>query len=264
MPGRLATVWRFRHFWLSLSGMDLRVRYRRSVLGIGWSVLHPVAMTIVFCVAFASWLGTGDWRTAAPFYLAGLAVWDVIKQSAVQGSLTFLRNEPYIRQSPLPLAVYTLRTSLGTATHFGIALGVAIVATGVLHPVDHLTPLYAVWAVLPAAALLVVFCWAVTAVCAVANVYFHDTQHLAEVGLGIGFFLTPIIYPKDRLTERGLGFVADANPVVAFLDVLREPLLTGEPPSTGTFARAAGLTAVAVAAALAALARFERRLVFHL
>jgi ABC-type polysaccharide/polyol phosphate export permease len=244
--------------------MDLRVRYRRSVLGIGWSVLHPVIMTVVFCVAFASWLGTGDWRTAAPFYLAGLAVWDVIKHSAVQGSLTFLRNEPYIRQSPLPLAVYTLRTSLGIATHFAIAMGVAVLATGILHPTDHRTPLYAVWAVLPAVGLLAVFCWAVTALCAVANVFFHDTQHLAEVWLGIGFFLTPIIYSKERLIERGLGFVAEANPVVAFLDVIRTPILTGEPPSAGAFAKAAGLTVVAVAAAVAALARFERRLVFHL
>lgn len=264
MPGRLTTVWQFRHFWLSLAGMDLRVRYRRSVLGIGWSVLHPVVMTVVFCVAFASWLGAGDWRTAAPFYLTGLAIWDVIKHSAVQGSLTFLRNEPYIRQSPLPLAVYTLRTSLGTATHFGIALGVAMVATSVLHPEDHLTPLYPMPAAMPAAALLALFCWAVTTVCAVANVYFHDTQHLAEVGIGIGFFLTPILYPKERLSERGLGWVADANPAVAFLDVIRDPLLTGEPPSTAAFAKAAGLTVVAVAVAVAALARFERRLVFHL
>src|SRR4051812_25596509 len=154
MLGRLATVWRFRHFWLSLAGMDLRVRYRRSVLGIGWSLLHPVVMTVVFCVAFASWLGNGDWRTAAPFYLAGLAVWDVVKHSAVQGSLTFLRNEPYIRQSPIPLAVYTLRTSLGTAVHFGIALCVSVVATAVLHPADHATPFYALWAVVPAVLLL--------------------------------------------------------------------------------------------------------------
>ena len=55
-----------------------------------------------------------------------------------------------IRQSPIPLAAYTLRTSLGTAVHFGIAMGVAVVAVGVLHPTDHLTPLYALWAVVPA------------------------------------------------------------------------------------------------------------------
>ena len=73
-----------------------------------------------------------------------------------------------------------------------------------------------------------------------------------------------MIYPKDRLTERGLGFVADANPVVAFLDVIRDPLLSGEPPAATAFAKAAGLTFAALVAAVATFARFERRLVFHL
>jgi ABC-type polysaccharide/polyol phosphate export permease len=264
MPGQLATIWKFRHFWLSLAGMDLRVRYRRSVLGLGWSLLNPVVMTVVFCIAFASWLGNGDWRTAAPFYLAGLTVWDFVKHSAVQGSLTFLRNEPYIRQSPIPLAVYTLRTSLGTSIHSAIALSVAVVAASVLNESNHLAPIRVLWAVLPALLLLVAFCWAVTALFSIANVFFHDTQHLAELGLGICFFLTPIIYPKERLIERGLGFVADVNPIVAFLDVIREPLLTGAPPSGPAFARAFGITFAAVVAAVATLARFERRVVFHL
>ncbi|MBO0700812.1 MAG: ABC transporter permease [Zavarzinella sp.] len=264
MPSRLVIIWQFRHFWLALAGMDLRVRYRRSVLGLGWSLLHPLVMTIVFCVAFASWLGNGDWRSAAPFYLAGLAVWEFVKHSAVQGSLTFLRNEPYIRQSPIPLAVYTLRTSLGTAVHFLIALALAVVAAGALNTADHLTPLYAIWSVLPAVVMLIVFSWAVTALCAITNVFFHDTQHLAEVAFGICFFLTPIIYPKERLTERGLGFVADVNPVVAFLDVIRDPLLTGVPPTAAVFAKAFGVTFVALTAAVAAFAAFERRLVFHL
>src|SRR5262245_41695063 len=263
MPGQLATVWKFRHFWLSLAGMDLRVRYRRSALGLGWSLLNPVVMTVVFCVAFASWLGNGDWRTAAPYYLAGLVVWDFVKHSAVQGSLTLLRNEPYIRQSPLPTAVYTLRTSLAANVHFLIALVVVIAASAVLNA-DHFTPIYALWAVVPAVVLLSAFCWAVTALSAIANVFFHDTQHLAEVGFGICFFLTPIVYPKERLAERGLGFVADPNPVVTFLEGIRDRLLTGVPPTTFAFARAGGITIVAVAAAGAAFARFERRLVFHL
>jgi ABC-type polysaccharide/polyol phosphate export permease len=264
MPGRLTTVWRFRHFWLALAGLDLRVRYRRSVLGLGWSLLNPIVMTAVFCIAFASWLGNGDWRTAAPFYLAGLAVWEFIKQSAVQGSQTFLRNEPYIRQSPLPMAIYTLRTSLGTAIHFLITFVVAIIAAGAMHPSDSLTPLYALWTVVPATVLLIIFAWAATAIFAVANVFFHDVRHLAELGFGICFFLTPIIYPKERLTERGLGLVADVNPVVAFFDVIRDPVLTGAPPTAAMFAKVFGITFVAVVIAVAVIARFERRIIFHL
>ena len=243
--------------------MDLRVRYRRSLLGIGWSVLNPVVMTAVFCVAFASWLGNGDWRQAAPYYLAGLAVWDFIKHSAVQGSLTFLRNEPYIRQSPLPLAVYTLRTSLGAGVHFCINLCVVLVASIILND-DHLAPIRSLWAVVLAAIFLAVFCWAVTAFCALTTVFFHDTQHLAEVGFGIFFFLTPIIYPKSLLTDRGLGVLLELNPVVVFLNTIRDPLLSGDAPDALMFAKA-GLTSVAaVVLALAVFARWERRVIFHL
>ena len=264
MQSRLATIWQFRHFWLSLAGLDLRVRYRRSVLGLGWSLLNPIVMTAVFCIAFASWLGNGDWRIAAPYYLTGLTIWEFIKQSAVQGSQTFLRNEPYIRQSPLPMAVYTLRTSLGITIHFLIALAVAIAASSLLHSGDHLMPFAALWAVLPSACLLIVFAGSVAAVAAVANVFFHDTRHLLELGFGICFFLTPIVYPKERLTDRGLGFIADINPIVTFFDVIRDPILTGQPPSATMFARAFGIAFVAVAVAVAVLARFERKVVFHL
>lgn len=263
MPGQLSAIWRFRHFWLSLVGMDLRVRYRRSVLGVGWSLLNPIVMTIVFCVAFSSWLGNGDWRFAAQYYLGGLAIWEFIKQSAVQGSLTLLRNEAYIRQSPLPLAVYTLRTSLGYAVHFGIGLLVAVGATSILSG-DPLMPFYALWAIVPAVLLVVVFAWAVCAICAVATVFFHDTQHLAEVGLGIAFFLTPLVYAKERLSERGLGWLLELNPVVAFLDAIRDPLITGVPPTWLVFGKAALWTAAAATTAIAVFLRFERRVIFHL
>ena len=50
----LGAVWRCRYFWLSLVKMDLRTRYRRSILGMGWSLLHPIAMTSILCIVFHS------------------------------------------------------------------------------------------------------------------------------------------------------------------------------------------------------------------
>ena len=138
------------------------------------------------------------------------------------------------------MAVYTLRTALGTAIHFLITLAVAVIAAGVLNNADHLTPLYSLGVVLPAVCLLIFFGWAVTAVAAIANVFFHDARHLLELGFGIFFFLTPIIYPKERLAERGLGFLNDVNPVVIFFDVIRDPILSGTPPTQAMFAKAFG------------------------
>src|SRR3954469_7880673 len=77
MGSYLAAVWRCRFFWLSLVKMDLRTRYRRSILGMGWSLLHPIAMTIIICLVFRKLLAA-EVRTFAPYLLGGLACWNYI------------------------------------------------------------------------------------------------------------------------------------------------------------------------------------------
>ena len=121
MGSYLAAIWRCRYFWMSLVKMDLRTRYRRSVLGMGWSLLHPIAMTTILCVVFHT-VFHQPIREYAPFLLAGLATWNYIVTATLQGCQCFFQGESYIRQYPAPLAVYPLRTALGGTVHFLIAL----------------------------------------------------------------------------------------------------------------------------------------------
>src|SRR5262249_16787301 len=77
MVSYCAGIWRRRYFWLSLVKMDLRKRYRGSVLGLGWSLLQPLAMTAIFTVVFAT-LFNADPLSYAPYVLTGLACWNFI------------------------------------------------------------------------------------------------------------------------------------------------------------------------------------------
>src|SRR4051794_24711565 len=104
-------IWRCRYFWLSLVKMDLRTRYRRSILGIGWSLLHPIAMTIILCLVFSTSFGVPI-KDFAPDLMAGLATWSYILTVALNGGQSFFQGESYIRQHPAPVAVYPLRTVL--------------------------------------------------------------------------------------------------------------------------------------------------------
>src|SRR5207249_3522038 len=118
-------IWRCRYFWLSLVKMDLRTRYRRSVLGMGWSLLHPIAMTIILCTVFTRVFNVAS-EDYAPFVLAGLACWNFITFSTTQGCQCFFQGESYIRQYPSPMAIYPLRTALGGIIHFLLALVVVL------------------------------------------------------------------------------------------------------------------------------------------
>ena len=79
-------IWQCRYFWLNLVKIDLRTKYRRSVLGLGWSLLHPIAMTVILCIVFHQILMPGgDVFKYAPFLLAGLATWSFFVNTTLLG-----------------------------------------------------------------------------------------------------------------------------------------------------------------------------------
>ena len=90
----LADIWHCRYFWLSLAKNDLQLRYRRSVLGIGWSLLQPLATTIVMCAVFHA-IFHMNLQDHGLFILSGLACWSYI---------TRLLNTPIAGRSAAPVA----------------------------------------------------------------------------------------------------------------------------------------------------------------
>ncbi len=271
MLQHLKAVWTFRYFWMSLVKMDLRSRYRRSVLGIGWSVLHPLAMSAVFCLVFAEIMRVqgGDaagypaqWRWYAAYLLSGMAVWEFIRNSTAIGCQALLANEAYIRQCPLPYGIYPLRTVMGTGIHFVISMTVVVVLVCVLKGAPD--ALGVLWAVLPVMVLLLFFCWALATLSAFSTVYFHDTAHLVEVGSQLFFFLTPIMYTRDILEKKGIGFLADINPVNLFLELIRTPIVTGQPVEAHLYVQGAVLTAAAVGLAAGTIGWLQKKVIFQL
>ena len=112
---------------------------------------------------------------------------------------------------------------------------------------------------LPGIALLFLFGWALAVLAGFANVYFEDTQHLCEIGFQILFYATPIIYPEKLLSGRGLGWVLEVNPVVPFLRLLRDTIVTGKPPTLLMYAQALVPVTLLVGAAVYTLSRCQRR-----
>lgn len=262
MIQHMTSVWRFRHFWLSLVRLDLRNRYRRSVLGIGWSLLNPLAMTAVWCVAFGQILGQGDWRSLAPTLLVGMAVWEFLRNCVLQGCESFIRAEAYIRQCPLPFGIYPLRVTMGLFIHFIIALGVVVAAVAILN--QSLEPILVLPSLIPAVLLTTLFGWCLATLASFANVFFHDTKHLVEVAAQLLFFLTPVMYTRDMLDRQGLGWVADLNPAAYFIDFFRVSLLSGTGPSLERYLQCGSLTVAGFALACGVMAWLQKRVVFHL
>jgi lipopolysaccharide transport system permease protein len=253
-------LWEYRHFWLCLVKADLQRRYRRSLFGVGWSLLQPIIMTIVLSLVYGK-LMKMNFSEYGPMLLTGLAVWSYIHGVALEGCNSLLGAEGYIRQQSLPLAIFPLRTVLMLGFHFLISLALALAFVWTVKGFANLAVL---WALLPTLLLLFLFGWAVCILTGFAHVYFPDTQHVAEVGLQILYFLTPILYPPKLLEDNGLAQVTRFNPVARLVTLVRLPILDNQVPTLFQYSLATLLVAVAVAVAVFVLVRYERRLVFAL
>jgi ABC-type polysaccharide/polyol phosphate export permease len=240
--------------------MDLRARYRGSLLGMGWSLLQPVLMTIILCIVFRT-IFQQDLTFFAPFLFVGLTLWHFIIAASQQGCHCFFQGEAYIRQYPAPMAIYPLRTMLGAAFHFGISMCLVLIlgmwCQGGI-------PLLALLSLVPSIFLIIVAGWSLSVLFGLANVRFRDTAHLSEVGFQVLFYATPIIYPPNVLNGRRLGLVMDYNPLMPFLKLLREPILYGQVPGITVYASAVGLVLLLSLTALAALRHEEQEIIFNL
>jgi lipopolysaccharide transport system permease protein len=256
-----AEIWRLRHFLMALVRVDLRKRYRRSVIGIGWSLLQPIAMTVVLCVVFSQ-VFKSDVRSYASLLLTGLTFWAFITSVVMQGCQCFFLGESYIRQHPAPLAIYPLRTTLGAGFHFLLGLAISLMFVWCVQGFGNVPALLSL---VPTLGVLFIVGWSVAVCMGVANVMFQDSQHLVEVALQILFYVTPIMYGPDLLADRPrLAWLVGCNPLAILLDLIRRPILTGEFPPPQAMCLGVLIALIAAGAATLALSRLEKRIIFYL
>jgi ABC-type polysaccharide/polyol phosphate export permease len=151
--------------------------------------------------------------------------------------------------------------------HFVIALTVVVVLVWCFPPPDsaHGFAKLLALAILPfSLTLLLLLGWAVSVLGGYVNSAFRDIQHLMNIGFQVLFYLTPIIYPPGSLTNKRLGELIKYNPLVPFLDIVREPILNGRVPPLDTYMTATLATLVVTAMAIMLLQRLQKRVILYL
>ena len=118
---------------------------------------------------------------------------------------------------------------------------------------------------IPTCLLLLLFGWGLSILFGLLSVRFRDTRNLTEIGLQGMFYLTPIMYRIDAFKgQHVLTRLLQINPLVSFLDLLREPILLGRISSLASYATASFVVLVLGIASVVALWIEERKLIFYL
>lgn len=219
----------------SLVSREMKIMYKRSVLGIAWTLLQPLAQLLVFVFVFQGIIKI-DLPLYSSYVFTGLLVWNWFQNSLFQATGIIISSRSSIRQPGFPSAVLPLVVVVTGLVHFTLALPVLVVF--LLFDGAQLTPAILLLPLLQSIQLLLTV--ALAYVLAAANVIFRDTQHTLGVLLQFLFYLTPIFYDTASIPER-YWYVYGLNPMVHLVTCYRQILVWGMQPDWLALAIVTGL-----------------------
>jgi ABC-2 type transport system permease protein len=211
-----------------LVGKDFKLKYRRSVLGVLWSVLNPLLMMCVMALVFSSFMKVGsDTVKCFPLYLIiGNTVFQVMTDSTNQGMSSIINAASLLKKVKINRYVFPIEKVLFACVNFAFSMIAVIIvmlwfqiaptATIVLFP---LALLY-----------LMVFCAGLSLALSALSVFFRDVMHLWGVVVTAWTYLTPLFYTISILPDFMQRFEM-FNPMYHYVTYFRDILLNGVWPS---------------------------------
>lgn len=222
----------YRDLLKNLVQRELRARYRRSVLGWGWSLLQPALMTLVYSLMLTKFLRippvVGDpsgTEVFAFFLLSGLLPFNFFSASLTTGMGSISNAGSLMTRVYFPRLVLPLAAVIALGVTLLIELGIVAVAITVVTQkfLLHLLPV-----AMGLVILLALFTAGMTMFLAAWNVRYRDVEYLTSVLLLAYFYLTPIIYPSTFIpadpvfgTSVTWQDIALANPMARFAMAFR-------------------------------------------
>lgn len=221
---RLLQVWRYGFMLETLVVSEIRVRYRRSMLGVVWTLLNPILMMVIFTIIFST-LFARSLSNFAIYFLSAYLCWSFFSQTTTQGMSSMLRNAALFKRIQVPYYIFVLATVCAGLINFLIAfipLGGLIIV--LRHPV---TP--AILFVPVGVLVLVVFTTGVSFFVATVAVFFDDITQFYSVILQAMMYLTAIFYPID-IVPNSWRVLIKLNPMYHCVQMVRLPIYEGHAP----------------------------------
>jgi lipopolysaccharide transport system permease protein len=229
-------VFRYRDLLFNLVATELKVKYRGSALGFLWSLLNPLALILIYTIAFTYILQIKIERFAV-FLIAGILPWQFFAGSALAATISLMVNANLLKKVQFPRLIIPAATVLFNLIQMIIALAVFLPAVVIIgRHVPWTLVFYPV--VLGLQALFVV---GVAMGLSALTVVFRDLRHLTEVGLTMLFWFTPILYSVS-MVPAWLRPIFLANPMSAFVTAYQDITYWGRPLSAGLLLTMVGWT----------------------
>ncbi len=235
-----APLWRYREAIRLLTLRELRVRYSNSALGVVWSLIAPLAMTVIFTIVFGV-ISRNPMPAYPVFFLAGLLPWNFFSLSLTASTQSVTGNSNLVKRVYFPREILPL--SIVCAN--GINYLVALIPLAILMAIYGVGFTPALLWMIPILAIQIVLSTGLGLALAALNANFRDVQQIVDILILPLFFATPIFYDVSLVENVVLKQVLIlGNPMASLVTAYRAAIYSGATPDLSILAITAVETVV--------------------
>lgn len=246
---------------------DFKIKYRRSVLGVAWSVLNPLLMMIVMSIVFSTIFGQSRNGSITPemyplYLIVGNITFSVMSESTNQALMSIILASSLLKKVKVHRWVFPVQKVLFSLVNFAFSL----VAVALVMFWFHIVPTWHL-ALLPICLLLLMcFCMGLGLMLSALAVFFRDVMHLWSVVITAWMYLTPIFWTTDYISHMAhwIQVLVVVNPMYNYLQFMRDIFLFNTVPSSLTFGLCVAWAVLALAIGYTVFHKTEHKFILYI
>jgi len=254
-------IYNARFFLIHLVRWDIKFKFRRSKLGLLWTILQPLLLTMIIAAVFG-FVFKQKVGTYAPYILSGILVWDIISAAVIGNGSSFIQAEAYIKQFAHPIMIYPIRASLVSIINFLIATTGLFAWVLFVYPQNVLTAIIS----LPLTAFIYfIMAWSISVISSHMYVRYRDYPFVMSLALQLLWYLSPVFFKEEMfLSNPMLHVLFVVNPITHILMLMRQPFLSGCFADTVSYVYSLSIAAILLIVAWSVNSKCEKTVIYYL
>lgn len=246
---------------------DFKIKYRRSVLGVAWSVLNPLLMMIVMSIVFSTIFAQGRNGSITPemyplYLIVGNVTFSVMSESTNQALMSIIWASSLLKKVKVHRWVFPVQKVLFSLVNFAFSL----VAVALVMLWFHVVPSWHLILLPVCLLLLMCFCMGLGMMLSALAVFFRDVMHLWTVVITAWMYLTPIFWTTDYISHMAhwIQVLVVVNPMYNYLQFMRDIFLFNTVPSSLTFGLCVAWAVLALAIGYTVFHKTEHKFILYI
>ena len=242
----------------SLVSKDFKLKYRRSVLGVLWSVLNPLLMMCVLAAVFTNVLKFGDVANFPMYLILGNVLFALMTDSTTGAMTSILESAPLIKKIRIAKLIFPIEKVLFQLVNFAISL-IAVVLVMAFFRIAPTVNLFALPLLL---IYMLLFCSGLGMLLSALAVFFRDVCHLWGVVITAWTYATPLFYPVGLLPD-WMQAAEAFNPMYHYVCYFRDIAMYNTVPGLTENLICLGMAAITFAIGFAVFKATEKKFILY-